>query len=366
MVKKIDNIDSPLYLLFKKKIIQSSISEASITRFTKDLSTLVNSSVPLLKSLQVLAKQQKNKDLKRVMSNLADSIHGGMAFSTSLMNYPKLFDPLFINMIKAGEISSNLGLILDRIARYKEQQLAFKQKIKSALIYPLIVITTSIVIILLLFLFIIPKFESVFTNIINIKALPFITKIIINISHYLLETCVLIGSIVGIFLLLSFFLKRNIKDSILLKTPFLGNLIKDINIALFSRILGTLIINGIPLIEAVKESKNVINNSVIKRTLSKIDQGIADGETLSNLLASNPQFPEIVISLIYVGEETGTLSKMLLEIANKFDEDIKLKLERFTSILEPLMTLFLAIIIGSIVGALFLPIINVMNNIVTF
>lgn len=367
MLQKINNIDPPIHLLLKnKKVLKSLVNEASIAQFIKDLSILINSSVPLVKSLKVLANQQKNKELKNIINNLADSIHGGMPLSTSLMKYSKTFDSLFINMVKAGEMSSNLGEVLERIAKYKEKELKFKQKIKSILIYPLIVITISIVIISLLFLFIIPKFESVFTNIINPDSLPFPTKIIISISHSLSESCIILGGILGVFLLLVIFFKKNNKDRILLKIPFIGNLIKDINISLFSRILGTLITNGVPLIEAVKGSKNVINNSVIKNNISKIDQGIAEGETLSNLLASNGQFPEIAISLIHMGEETGTLSKMLLEIANKFDEEIELKLERFTSILEPLMTLFLAIIIGFIVIALFLPIINVMNNIITF
>lgn len=367
MTEKIFNIEPPVNLLFKnKKIIKSSATELTITQFVKDLAILINASIPLVKSLEVLADQQQNNSFKKIILNLANSIQGGTPFSTSLMKYPKIFDSFFINMIKAGEASSNLNIVLEYIAKYKEKEVKLKSRLKTIMIYPIIVIGISTIIISLLFLFIIPKFEIIFNNIIGLNSVPFSTKIILNISHAFFEISITIGIL---FFLILFYLKvakKNTKDLFLLKIPFIGNLIRDISISLFSRILGVLITNAVPLSEALKISQKIIKNEAMQNAITRTYNGIIEGETLSILLAREAKFPEIAISLIYIGEETGTLSKMLLEVANKFDEDIDRKLANFTALLEPILTVFLAVIIGSIVIALFLPIIDIMNNIVTF
>lgn len=360
-------IESPFHSLLKrKKRREHSISQVAVVRFIKDLSTLINAAVPLVKSLEVLARQQKDKAFGVLVNNLAISVHSGVPFSTSLMKYPKVFDVLFISMVKAGEASCSLGEVLQRIAIHKENELKLKKKIQSIMIYPLIVIGIALLIVLLLFLFIIPKFESVFNTALNETVLPLATRIIISVSHSFQEIAVSLMIVLIIVFSIVKFMKKGIKDSMILKISVIGNIIRDINIALFSRILGTLIANGVPLLEALKVSENIPTNYTIKSSLKETRKKVEDGETLSTSLQSESNFPEMVIGMIHVGEETGTLSNMLLEIANKLDEDIKLALEGLTSILEPMMTLLLALIIGSIVIALFLPIVNVMNNIVSF
>lgn len=360
-------IEPPLQLFFKKhKVLKSSVRESIVVRFIKDLSTLINASVPLVKSLEVLAKQQRDKAFSVVIKNLATSVYSGMPLSTSLMKYSKLFDALFISMVRAGEASCSLGEVLGRIANHKQKELRLRKKIKSIMIYPFIVISIAALIVSLLFLFIIPKFESVFTTTLNESMLPLATRMIIGVSHSFQEISVFLLIIVGIFFLIIKLMKKEVKDKLILRIPVIGGVIRDVNIALFSRILGTLIANEVPLIEALKVSENVASNRAIRSSLRNTRRQVEEGEALSSTIESEGQFPKMVIGMINVGEETGTLSNMLLEIANKLEEDIESVLERLTSILEPLMTLLLAVIIGSIVIALFLPIVNVMNNIVSF
>lgn len=359
-------INPPLHLLLKKnKVREHSVNERMIVRFIKDLSMLINSAVPLVKSLEVLARQQKDKAFSSLVNNLALSVHSGMALSTSLMRYPKIFDMLFINMVRAGEASCNLGEVLERIAKYKEKELKLRKKIKSIMLYPSIVISIAALIVSLLFLFIIPKFESVFSTTLNETTLPWATRIIICISRSFQEISIFLIITMVIIFLITKLVKKETRDKFILRIPVVGGVIRNINTALFSRILGTLIVNGVPLIEALKMSENVATNYSIRNNLKKSRKHVEDGETLSDTLASQGKFPEIITGMIHVGEETGTLSHMLLEIANKLEEDIELELGTLTSILEPLMTLLLAVIIGSIVIALFLPVVNVMNNIIT-
>lgn len=358
---------SPIDLLLKKKIIfKSAVNGNTIARFTSDLSTLINAAVPLVKSLEVLATKQTNKVFGNVVKGLAASVHSGVAFSISLMRYSKIFDPLFISMVKAGEASSSLGEVLERIARHKDKEAKLRKKTKAIMTYPIIVITIAVTIISLLFLFVIPKFESVFSTVLHESNLPFVTRIIIFISQSFQGICITSGMVFGFLFLIIKLLKKRVKDKILFKMPIIGNLIRDINMSLFSRMLGILITNGVPLIEAMEIIRNTTNNEFIKESISNTYMLISNGETLSNALKSERNFPEMAISMINVGEETGTLPKMLLEIANKFEDDIEIRLEALISILEPLMTVLLAVVIGSIVIALFLPIINIMNSVVSF
>lgn len=354
-------------LLFQKKqMTKYPVSESTIVRFVKDLSTLINAAVPLVKSLEVLSKQQKDEKFALIIKTLADSVYSGMPFSISLLRFSKVFDTFFISMVKAGESSCNLGEILVRIAKHKEKELKLRKKIRSIMIYPVIVMSIATLIVSLLFLFIIPKFESVFSTTLGEAAIPLATRMIIAVSHGFQEISLfLLVVMVGLFLTIKL-IKKGIKDKLILKVPIVGNVVRDVNVALFSRILGTLLTNGVPLIQALKISENIATNDAVSKSLKNARKKIENGEALSQALENEKQVPELMRSLIHVGEETGTLSNMLLEVSNKLEDDLELTLESLTSVLEPLMTLLLAVIIGSIVIALFLPIVNVMNNIVTF
>lgn len=359
-------VRSPFHLLLKRKKVECRMGEEGVVRFIKDLSILVNAAVPLVKSLEVLAKQQRDKMFSTVVGNLAKSVHSGLPLSTSLMMYPRIFDVLLVSMVSAGEASCSLGEVLERIARHRERGLKLKKKVRSIMIYPSIVIGFAMLIISLLFLFIIPKFESVFATALNGTSLPLVTRMIIGASHSFQEIFIFLG----IVMVMSFFgiklMRKEFKDGIILRIPICGDVIRDVNIALFSRILGTLLTNGVQLIEALKVSAGVTNNWAIKESLKKVRNEVEDGEALFNAIQAEGIFPELVVGMIQVGEETGTLSKMLLEVANKLEDDIEQAVGRLTAMLEPLMTVLLAVIIGSIVIALFLPIVNVMNNVVSF
>lgn len=360
-------IESPMHLIFKRsRVLKYSVKEEVVVRFIKDLAVLIKASVPLVKSLDVLARQQRDRNFNSIVRNLARSVDSGISFSNSLKRYPSLFDMLLISMISAGEASCSLGEVLGRIARHKEKELQLRKKIKSIMIYPCIVIFIATLIVSFLFLFIIPKFESVFSSAFNGSELPWATRLIIAGSHSFRELSILLLVIlVGLFLIIKFVEKR-VKDKMILKLPLVGYVIRDINIALFSRMLGTLLANGVPLTESLKISENIATNYAIKNSLMRTRKQVEDGELLSNTIESEAVFPGMAIGMIHVGEETGTLSDMLLEVASKLEDDIEQAIERMTSILEPLMTLLLAVIIGSIVIALFLPIVNVMNSIGSF
>lgn len=359
-------VESPFHLLFRKRRGGSSVSEGVVVRFIKDLSILVNAGVPLVKSLEVLARQQRDEVFGVIVRDLSLSVYSGMALSVSLMKYPRLFDVLFVSMVRAGEVSCNLGEVLERIARHREKEMRLRKKIKSIMIYPLVVVSIATIIVSLLFLFIIPKFETVFSTAFSETVLPLSTRMIILVSHLFQEISIfLIVAMVILFLIVRF-MKKGAKDKMILKIPIIGSVVKDVNVALFSRILGTLTGNGVPLIEALRVSENVATNQAIRSSLKKVRGEVEDGEALSSVIQSEGLFSELVMGMIQVGEETATLSSMMLEVANKLEEDIELAIQGLTSLLEPLMTLMLAVVIGSIVIALFLPIVNVMNNIMAF
>ncbi|PWU05284.1 MAG: hypothetical protein C5B43_03615 [Verrucomicrobia bacterium] len=360
-------IESPLRLFTKnKKLLKNSVNPNLIAQFTHDLAILLKSSIPLVQSLEILANQQINPIFQNIIKNITLCVHQGMPFSKSLMKYPTLFDPFFINMIKAGEASSNLIAALDYTAKYKNNEIKLKRKLKTIMIYPTIIIMLSLIITILLFLFIIPKFELIFNKNIGINTIPFTTQLIFKISNHFIKIITLFTLSLFLILLSFKLLNKNTVDNFLLKIPLLGTTIKDINISLFSRILGILLTNGVSMLEALKISQSIIQNSGIQNTISHLSQGILEGNSLSNLLAKENQFSEFIISLIHIGEETGTLSKMLLEIANKLDADIEIKLDSFTSLLEPLLTLCLAFFVGTIVISLFLPLVDIMKNLSAF
>lgn len=360
-------IEKPQGLLFESSIVNKcTVDRALVVQFIRDLSTLINAAVPLVKSLEVLARQQRDKNFGGVVRSLGESVHSGVAFSVSLMRYPKIFDTFFISMIRAGEVACNLGEVLLRVARHKEKELRLRKRVRSMMIYPMIVMSIAALIVSLLFLFIIPKFESVFSMTLSEGALPLVTRMIIGMSHCFQEVAIFVLIIIVGIVVLFRFIKKGKKDWLIFRLPLVGRVVRGINIALFSRILGTLLSNGVPLIEALKVGENIVTSDVMRGCLKKARSEIENGEGVSEALGNGGHFPEMVLGMICVGEETGTLSNMLLESANKLEEDVELTVEGMMAVLEPAMTVLLAVVIGAIVIALFLPIVNIMNSMTTF
>jgi type IV pilus assembly protein PilC len=336
-----------------------------LTTFTRQLATLVDAGLPLLRGLRVLEKQERNRTLKEILGKLATSIEGGSTFSEALAQHPKVFNKLFVNMVKAGELGGVLEVVLKRLAEFSEKAQKIKGKVKSAMFYPVAVLIVAIGILMLLMLFVIPRFKDVFAGM-NIK-MPAFTLLVLAISDmirkHFLETLGILAVFVVLFLL---FIKtkfgRHLWDKFKLKMPPTGQVVTKVSISRFARTLGTLVSSGVPILQALTIVKETTGNVIISNAVVKIHESVKEGETITAPLESARVFPPMVVSMVDVGEQTGALPEMLLRIADNFDEEVDNAVAAMTSLLEPIMIIFLAVIVGSIVIAMFLPLISMISQ----
>ncbi|MCX6966641.1 MAG: type II secretion system F family protein [Verrucomicrobia bacterium] len=349
--------------LFKKSTVKSK----TLMIFTRQLATLIDAGLPLLRGLTVLAKQEKDLVLKKTINMLADSVQGGNTFSESLAQHPKIFNKLYINMVKAGELGGVLELVLNRLAEFQEKAQKIANKVKSAMAYPMIVLVIAILIMWFLLVFIVPKFEAIFKDMLGNKPLPDITQIVIGISKGIQEHFFgIIGTVVGLVIAYQLFARSNagrvILDRIKLKIPLMGDLLRKSAISRFTRTLGTLVESGVPILQALNITKDTSGNAVIADAILKVHDAVKEGESIVAPLESSGVFPPLVISMIDVGEETGQLPAMLLKVADVFDDEVDNAVAGLTAMLEPLMIVFLALVVGSIVIALFMPLISIIQQ----
>src|SRR5665213_506158 len=336
-----------------------------LTTFTRQLATLVDAGLPLLRGLRVLEKQERSGVLKGILGDLAISIEGGSTFSEALAQHPKVFNRLFVNMVKAGELGGVLEVVLKRLAEFSEKAAKIKGKVKAALFYPIAVLIVAFGIMILLLTWVIPKFKDVFSGM-GIK-MPWFTTFVMNISDmvriHFLETAGGVAVLVVLFLL---FIKtkfgRRIWDKTKLVMPPTGQVISKVSISRFCRTLGTLVSSGVPILQALTIVKETAGNVIIADAVAKVHESVKEGETITALLAASRVFPPMVISMVDVGEQTGALPEMLLKIADNFDEEVDNAVAAMTSLLEPIMIVFLAVIVGSIVIAMFLPLISAISQ----
>ena len=349
--------------LFKK----STVKTKTLMIFTRQLATLIDAGLPLLRGLTVLAKQEKDVVLKRTINMLADSVQGGNTFSESLAQHPKIFNKLYINMVKAGELGGVLELVLNRLAEFQEKAQKIANKVKSAMSYPMIVMAIAVLIMWFLLVFIVPKFEAIFQDMLGNKPLPEITQIVIGLSKGIQENFfTIIGTVVGLIIAYNLFARteagRVTLDRVKLKMPLLGNLLRKSSISRFTRTLGTLVESGVPILQALNITKDTSGNAVIADAILKVHDAVKEGESIVAPLEASGVFPALVISMIDVGEETGQLPAMLLKVADVFDDEVDNAVAGLTSMLEPLMIVFLALVVGSIVIALFMPLISIIQQ----
>ena len=336
-----------------------------LTTFTRQLATLVDAGLPLLRGLRVLEKQERNANLKSILAQLATSIEGGSTFSEALAQHPKVFNRLFVNMVKAGELGGVLEVVLKRLAEFSEKAQKIKGKVKAALFYPIAVLIVAIGIMILLMCFVVPKFKDVFGGM-GFK-LPWFTTFVMGISdairHNILATMGLMAVFVVMFLL---FIKtkfgRRIWDKTKLIMPAVGPVISKVSISRFCRTLGTLVSSGVPILQALTIVKETAGNVIIANAVAKVHESVKEGETITAPLEASRAFPPMVVSMVDVGEQTGALPEMLLKIADNYDEEVDNAVAAMTSLLEPIMIVFLAVIVGSIVIAMFLPLIAMISN----
>jgi type IV pilus assembly protein PilC len=349
--------------LFARKTIPSK----TLMIFTRQLATLIDAGLPLLRGLNVLAKQEKDLVLKNTINSLADGVQGGSTFSESMAQHPRIFNKLYINMVKAGELGGVLELVLNRLAEFQEKAQKIKNKVVSAMAYPVIVLIIAMLILLFLLAFIVPKFQQIFNDMLAGKPLPALTVWVINASDLVKNNWyVLIGFaiavVVGYKVTSASPAGRRFLDKVMLKLPLFGDLTRKSSISRFSRTLGTLVTSGVPILQALNITRDTAGNAIVAEAVTKVHDAVKEGESIVAPLEASGVFPPMVISMVDVGEETGQLPEMLLKIAEVYDDEVDNAVEGLTSLLEPIMIVFLALIVGTIVIALFMPLIEVIKG----
>jgi type IV pilus assembly protein PilC len=350
-------------VLFQRKKVKPKI----MMIFTRQLATLIDSGLPLLRGLNVLAKQERDTVLRNTINKLADGVQGGSTFSESLAQHPLIFNHLYVNMVKAGEVGGVLELVLRRLAEFQEKAQKIKNKVVAAMVYPIIVMTMAIAIMAFLLVFIVPKFEAIFHDMLGDKPLPAITLFVIGVSdfvknHGLVLLGLLIAALAAYKLIARTRAGRSIIDRFKLRVPLFGDLIRKTAISRFSRTLGTLVTSGVPILQALNITRETAGNMVIAGAISQVHDSVKEGESIVQPLEASGAFPPMAISMIDVGEETGQLPEMLLKIADVYDDETDNSVAALTSMLEPIMIVFLALVVGTIVIALFMPLISIISG----
>jgi len=355
----------------KKPFGGGRVKPKSLMIFTRQLATLIDSGLPLLRSLTVLHKQEPNPVLKSTIGNLADSVQGGSTFSESLATHPKIFNKLYVNMVKAGELGGVLEIVLNRLAEYQEKAQKLKNKIVSAMVYPVIVMFIAVGILVFLMIFIVPQFREMFAD--AGDELPMISQIVFGASEFMLTRSFFIpnAGFVFIAIMLLIFLfniwgrtkpGRNMIDIAKLRMPVFGDIQRKSAVSRFARTLGTLVTSGVPILQALNITRDTAGNVVISKAIEKVHEAVKEGESIVTPLQASGVFPNMVISMVDVGEETGQLPEMLLKVADVYDDEVDNAVTGLTSILEPIMIVILAIVVGSVVFALFLPLIKMIST----
>ena len=335
--------------------------------FTRQLATLIDAGLPLLRGLTVLSKQEPDPVLKGVITNIAESVQGGGTFSESLGGHPRIFNKLYVNMVKVGELGGVLEVVLMRLAEFQEKAQKIKNKVVAAMFYPAIVLFIAVVIMGFLLVFIVPKFEAIFADMLGGKPLPGLTQFVIATSNLVKNNIlIIIGSIVGFAFLYKFAAKTPkgsaFIDAFMLRAPIFGDLTRKSAISRFTRTLGTLVTSGVPILQALNITRETAGNAVIAEAITRVHDSVKEGESIVTPLEASNVFPPMVISMIDVGEETGQLPEMLLKIAEVYDDEVDNAVSGLTSLLEPVMIVFLAVVVGTIVIALFMPLISIISG----
>ena len=344
------------------KVTSGRVKPDEIVVFSRQLTTLIASGIPLVQALEILSEQVKNPYFKQVVTDVLNNIKEGSSFHVVLAKYPKVFSAFYVSMVRAGEASGKLSEILDRVSTYIESMLSLQRKIRSSLAYPIIVITMAVIITAFLILKIIPTFKGIFDMLGGDLPLP--TQILINISDFSRRwfLLIIVLLIIGIIVLKKISMtpkgKKRI-DGIVLKMPVIGDLVRKIAIAKFCRTFSTLVSSGVPILAALDIVGSTADNKVVEEAVQSAKKFVQEGEPISEPLSRSGVFPPMVVRMIAVGEKTGKLEDMLAKIAQFFEEEVNTAIAGLTSMIEPLIIGFLGIVIGGIVVALFLPILKI-------
>jgi type IV pilus assembly protein PilC len=356
----------------KGKVVKAGanakVKSKTLMIFTRQLATLIDAGLPLLRGLTVLSRQEPTPIMKSTIATLAENVQTGSTFSETLTQYPKIFNKLYVNRVKAGELGGVLEIVLNRLAEYQEKAQKLKNKVMAAMIYPMIVMIIASLIMVFLMLVIVPRFEKIFEDMLgSADKLPYLTKLVMGFSRWMSSNILFIVAGIAIFVVAWRMFastpggRRSI-DSWKLKVPLFGDVQRKTAISRFTRTLGTLVTSGVPILQALNITRETAGNAIISDAIIKVHDAVKEGESMVAPLESSNVFPPMVISMVDVGEETGQLPEMLLKIADVYEDEVDNSVSALTSMLEPIMIVILALVVGTIVMALFMPLIEVIKG----
>jgi type IV pilus assembly protein PilC len=345
----------------------NKVSQKEVTYFYIQLSTLISSGVTLIESLESLIDQTQNPHFKNIINDIKTRIATGQTFFEAVSRHPQIFDDVAANMIKAGETGAGLDEVLERIAKFSERDTKIRSKVKSAMIYPLTLSAIAVSVIFFLVVYVFPKFTKVFAK--SKTALPTPTVLLMKSSEFMQEYYILIlASVIAAFFILRWLVNTNEKaqalfDRVALKLPVFGDVISKATIARFIRTLATLLNSGVPILKSLEVCENIVENTVLKRVVTSLKGGVAQGLTMYDILRGKPEFPAIVTKMIQTGEKTGTLPKLLIKASDFFEYEVEIAIDGIISLIEPALIVTMGLFIGFISVAMFLPIFDLTSAI---
>jgi type IV pilus assembly protein PilC len=341
------------------QLFQKGVKTKEIVVFTRQFATMINAGLPLVQCLEILSSQQQNPAFKKILAQIKSDVESGSTFADALAKHPKVFDSLFVNLVAAGEIGGVLDTVLLRLAVYMEKNESLKRRVKGAMTYPIIVLTVAFGVVTVLMLFVIPTFKDMFEQFGS--ALPAPTQMVVNMSNFFRNFWYLMIGFIILMIVAFKVIARNPKgrfylDTLALKLPIFGPLIRKVAVAKFTRTLGTMISSGVPIMDGLDITSRTAGNVIIENAIKSVRSAISEGQSMAEPLGASGIFPGMVVQMISVGEATGAMDQMLSKIADFYDEEVDAAVDALTSALEPMLMVFLGGVIGFVVVAMYLPI----------
>ncbi|MCZ6478907.1 MAG: type II secretion system F family protein [candidate division NC10 bacterium] len=340
------------------------VGEKELAIVTRQLATMIDAGLPLVQCLNILAQQQENKIFKKTLNDIRENVEAGSTFSAALKKHPKVFNTLYTNLVEAGEAGGILDTILNRLAVYIEKATTLKKRVKSAMFYPMTIVSVALVVVIFLLIYVIPTFQGLFANF--GATLPLPTIIVLELSNFVRAYLLyMIGGGVGLIMGIRAYYKtaggRKRIDGLMLQLPIVGPLIRKVAVAKFTRTLGTLVSSGVAILEGLDITARTAGNMVVEEAVQKARAAIAQGKTIAEPLQESKVFPPMVVQMIAIGEQTGALDRMLNKVADFYEEEVDIAVGTLTAMLEPLMVIFLGVVVGGVVIAMYLPIFKLIS-----
>ena len=350
------------------KFLQGKIKTKVLTQFTRQLATLVNAGLPLMRGIEVLKRQMRDAQMKDALEAISENIAAGGTFSEALTAHPKIFDNLYVNMVKAGEAGGVLEVVLGRLAEFAEKAEKIKNKVKGAMIYPVVVLLAAVGITGFLMVKVVPQFKQVFDDMLGGADLPGVTQFVMNVSEYVQHSWMTILAVVAALVVLKKVVGRTeagayFYDMVALKMPVTGTLTQRTAVSRVTRTLGTVLSSGVPILQPLMIVRDTTGNRVVSKALQAVHDSVKDGDTMSQPLSQCPVFPPMVVSMVEVGEETGALPEMLTRIADTYEDEVDNAVAGMTAAIEPALIIVLAVVVGTVVIAMFMPMISIIQNV---